>query len=202
MRFLARPNEKIRRLIVKKFIALSAVAAAAIAATPAAAQAPQGPRVEALVGYDAPRIDLSDVGVNDKFKDEGVLYGVGVGYDFALGNGASLGVDLEATDSNVKESNVAGTLETGRDLYAGGRVSFPLGADGSNVYLKGGYTNARFKATDGLVTASENLKGYRLGAGAQFAVSGKAYIGGEYRFSDYEQDVSRHQLALTLGTRF
>jgi outer membrane immunogenic protein len=187
---------------VNKFIALTAVASAALAASPALAQAPQGPRVEALIGYDAPRIDLSEAGVDAKFKDEGVLYGVGVGYDFALGNGAALGVDLEASDSNVKESNVAGTLKTGRDLYAGGRVSFPLGADGSNVYLKGGYTNARFTATDGLVTDSENLKGYRLGAGAQFALTGKAYVGGEYRFSDYEQDVTRHQLALTVGTRF
>jgi outer membrane immunogenic protein len=123
---------------VNKFIALTAVATAALAASPALAQAqtPHGPRVEALVGYDAPRIDLSDAGVDAKFKDEGVLYGVGVGYDFALGNGAALGVDLEATDSNVKESNVAGTLKTGRDLYAGGRVSFPIGAVGSNAYVK------------------------------------------------------------------
>jgi outer membrane immunogenic protein len=198
LRFL----KKTRRLIVNKFIALTAVATAALAATPAMAQAPQGPRVEALVGYDAPRIDLSDVGVDGKFKDEGLLYGVGVGYDFGLSNGVSLGADLEATDSRVKESNEAGTLKIGRDLYAGGRVSFPLGADGSNVYLKGGYTNARFTADDGLVRDSANLDGYRLGAGAQFALSGKAYVGGEYRFSDYEQDVTRHQLALTVGTRF
>lgn len=187
---------------MKKFLALTAVSAAALAATPAMAQAPQGPRVEALVGYDALRVDLEDAGVDGKFKDEGVLYGVGVGYDFALGNGASLGVDLEASDSTAKESNVAGSVKAGRDLYAGGRVSFPLGADGSNVYLKGGYTNARFTASDGVVRASDELDGYRLGAGAQFALSGKAYVGGEYRFSDYENDVSRHQLALTVGTRF
>jgi outer membrane immunogenic protein len=189
-------------MTVKKFVALTAVAAAALAATPAAAQAPQGPRVEALVGYDALRVDIEESGIDGTFKDEGLLYGLGVGYDVALGNGASLGVDLEASDSKVKESNVAGTLEAGRDLYAGGRVSFPLGADGSNVYLKGGYTRARFSATNGIVRESENLKGYRLGAGAQFAIGGKAYVGGEYRFSDYDQDVRRHQLALNVGTRF
>lgn len=187
---------------MNKFVALAAVASAALAATPALAAAPTGPRVEGIVGYDAVRVDLSDAGIDGKFKDEGVLYGVGVGYDFGLSNGVSLGADLEATDSNTKESNIAGTLKTGRDLYAGGRVSFPLGADGSNVYLKGGYTNARFKASDGTISASENLDGYRLGAGAQFAVSGKAYVGGEYRYSNYEQDVERHQLALTVGTRF
>ena len=84
---------------MKKFVALTAVATAALAATPALAQAPQGPRVEALVGYDAPRIKVNDSGINGTFKDEGVVYGVGAGYDFALGNGASLGVDLEASDS-------------------------------------------------------------------------------------------------------
>ena len=88
---------------MKKFVALTAVATAALAATPALAQAPQGPRVEALVGYDAPRIRVNDSGINGTFKDEGVVYGVGAGYDFALGNRASLGVDVEASDSTVKE---------------------------------------------------------------------------------------------------
>jgi outer membrane immunogenic protein len=187
---------------VNKFIALTAVATAALAATPALAQAPQGPRVEALVGYDAPRVRVNDGGINGTFKDEGVAYGIGAGFDFALGNGAALGVDVEASDSTMKEENTAGTLKAERDLYAGGRVSFPLGADGSNVYLKGGYTNARFSAENGALRAKQDLDGYRIGAGAQFALAGKAYVGGEYRFSDYEQDVRRHQVVATLGTRF
>lgn len=188
---------------MKKFVAFTAFAAAtAAAATPALAQAPQGPRVEALVGYDQTKLDLNGLGIDDSFKEEGVLYGVGAGYDFALGNGASLGVDLEASDSTVKESNSAGTLKAKRDLYAGGRVSFPLGADGSNVYLKGGYTNARFSASDGVISDSANADGYRIGGGAQFALTGKAYVGGEYRYSNYEGGLERHQLAATIGTRF
>jgi outer membrane immunogenic protein len=187
---------------VNKFVALTTVAGAALAATPALAQAPQGPRVEAIVGYDAPRVRLNQGGIVGTFKDEGVVYGVGAGFDFALGNGAALGVDVEATDSTMKEANSAGTLRAERDLYAGGRVSFPLGADGSNVYLKGGYTNARFSAERGTLRAKDDLDGYRLGAGAQFALAGKAYVGGEYRFSDYENDVRRHQIVATVGTRF
>jgi outer membrane immunogenic protein len=203
-------QEKIRRSFVNKFVALTAVAAAALAATPALAQAPQGPRVEALVGYDAPRVRVNDSGIVGTFKDEGIVYGVGAGYDFALGNGAALGVDVEASDSTMKEANSAGTLRAERDLYAGGRVSFPLGADGSNVYLKGGYTNARFSAEQqgtrlgntGLVSVKQDLDGYRIGGGAQFALFGKAYVGGEYRFSDYENNVRRHQIVATVGTRF
>jgi outer membrane immunogenic protein len=203
-------QEKIRRSFVNKFVALTAVAAAALAATPALAQAPQGPRVEALVGYDAPRVRVNDSGIVGTFKDEGIVYGVGAGYDFALGNGAALGVDVEASDSTMKEANSAGTLRAERDLYAGGRVSFPLGADGSNVYLKGGYTNARFSAEQqgtrlgntGLVSVKQDLDGYRIGGGAQFALFGKAYVGGEYRFNDYENNVRRHQIVATVGTRF
>ncbi|UUR08865.1 outer membrane protein [Sphingomonas glaciei] len=196
---------------MKKFVALTAVATVALAATPALAQAPQGPRVEALVGYDALRLDISDAVANGKFKDEGVLYGLGVGYDVALGNGVSLGADLEASDSTAKKNTFAGKISAGRDLYAGGRVSFPLGADGSNVYLKGGYTNARFTLAETVTrltpvptytTYTDNVDGYRLGAGAQFALTGKSYVGGEYRYSNYEGDLVRHQVAATVGTRF
>lgn len=187
---------------MKKLVALTLVSAVALAASPAVAAVPTGPRVEAIVGYDAPRVDLSDLGVDDKIKDEGVLYGVGAGFDFGLSNGAALGIDVEATDSTAKDSNAFGSIKTGRDLYAGGRVSLPIGANGSNVYAKGGYTNARFKASNGVVSDSTNLDGYRLGAGAQLGLNGKAYVGGEYRYSNYEEDVTRHQLALTVGTRF
>ncbi len=192
---------------MKNIVASVALAGAAFIAAPAAAQtagttgAPSGGRVEAVVGYDRVRVDLSDLGTNDTFKDEGALYGVGAGYDFALGNGSSLGVDVEATDSTARESAGGASVKAGRDLYAGGRVSIGI-APNSNVYLKGGYTNARFKASAPGVSDSENLDGYRLGAGAQFGLGGKAYVGGEYRYSSYENDVSRHQIAATVGTRF
>ena len=64
-----------------------------------------------------------------------------------------------------------------RDLYAGGRVSFAV-APNANLYVKGGYTNARFKATAGSVSESANFDGYRLGAGGQLGIGGKAYVGG------------------------
>jgi outer membrane immunogenic protein len=33
-------------------------------------------------------------------------------------------------------------------------------------------------------------------------ISGKAYVGAEYRYSNYQAGIDRHQVALTLGTRF
>jgi outer membrane immunogenic protein len=169
---------------------LFAAAAAAIGfASPAMAQdapAPAGFRVEGLVGYDRPGID--------GFHASGVLFGLGAGYDFALGNSVSLGVDAEATDSTAKKSGVS----TGRDLYAGGRVNFAVSPK-ANLYIKGGYTNARIKLSG---VGAANGDGFRAGAGGQVVVSGKAYVGAEYRYSNYEGGFDRHQVALTLGTRF
>lgn len=168
-----------------------AAAAAALAfATPAMAQdgttAPTGARVEALVGWDRPSID--------GFHDNGILFGIGAGYDFAVGNAVSLGVDVEATDSTAKEDGVS----TGRDLYAGGRANFAVSPN-ANVYVKAGYTNARIKVED---FGGANGDGLRVGAGGQFGIGGKAYVGGEYRYSNYEAGFERHQVALTVGTRF
>ena len=181
---------------MKKFLFATAASAAVLAATPAAAQsaAPAGPRVEAVIGYDKVKA-LGD-------NDGGVLYGLGVGYDFAVAPSVSLGVDGEITDSTqeVGDEDVA-QVKSGRDLYAGARANFAVSPT-ANLYVKGGYTNARFKATDGLDSFSENVDGYRLGAGGQIAISGKAYVGGEYRYSNYEHDLSRHQVAMTVGTRF
>jgi len=180
---------------VKKTLIIAAASTIAFVATPSFAQtAPVGPRIEALVGYDSVKA-LGE-------SDGGLLFGVGAGYDFAVGNGVSLGLDAEATESTQKFGNDDVYVKSGRDLYAGGRVSFGV-SDKANVYVKGGYTNARFTASDGDTDAGFNADGWRIGAGTQYTIAGKTYVGGEYRYSSYEGgDVKRHQVALTVGTRF
>lgn len=183
---------------MKKILFASVASAAFLAATPAVAQdtatAVSGPRVEALIGYDRLRVDGE--------KDGGVLFGIGAGYDFAVGTGVSLGIDAEATESTQKEGDPdIAQVKAGRDLYAGGRVSFAVSPQ-ANLYLKGGYTNARFKFEGEDGSESANADGFRIGAGGQYNVGGKAYVGGEYRYSNYEAGLTRHQVALTVGTRF
>jgi outer membrane immunogenic protein len=168
----------------------AATAAALSFAAPAMAEgkdaaAPAGFRVEALAGWDRASADGN--------SKSGFVFGVGAGYDFAVSNTISLGVDAEASDSTVKDNGV----KAGRDLYAGGRVNFAVG-DKTNLYLKAGYTNAR--VTGG--GFGENLGGFRAGVGGQYVFSGKAYVGAEYRYSNYQSDFDRHQVVLTLGTRF
>ena len=131
---------------------LFAAAAAAIGfASPAMAQetkAPVGLRVEALVGFDHAGID--------SFHENGVLFGVGAGYDVPVSNAFSLGLDVEGTDSTAKKNG----LNAGRDLYAGGRATFAVSPK-ANLYIKSGYTNARIKESG---FGSVNLDGFRVGA--------------------------------------
>lgn len=175
------------------------------AATPAMAQdrAPfTGFRIEGLAGWD--RVQSGD-------HDDAIGYGLGVGYDMQAG-GALVGIEGEISDSDNRDCIGAATvadprlcLKTGRDLYAGARVGAVMGK--ALVYGKVGYTNARgkFTSNDGVAEttlASSDLDGVRVGGGAEFALGPNSFIKTEYRYSNYEQGVERHQVMGGFGFRF
>ncbi|HEX8642249.1 MAG TPA: porin family protein [Allosphingosinicella sp.] len=196
---------------MKKVISvLAAGVAFAALATPAAAAPTAGGRVEAIVGWDHNRLDLDDFGFADEdLSSDGIVFGVGAGYDFAVSPTASLGVDLEATESTADFDFVDGTdsaeISVGRDLYAGVRATFSV-SPAANLYVKAGYTNARIRASadiDGDISSdSANADGLRGGAGVQFALGTSAYLSAEYRYSNYESGYSRHQVVGGIGFRF
>lgn len=183
-------------------------------ATPALAQdvvpnaAGTGPRIEALVGYDAP-----------EGTKNGLAYGVGVGFDFqALGATAGIEGEYVDTDTDDCDENVAISGDElctglGRDLYVGGRIGAVL-AGNSFVYVKGGYTNQRVRAEydDGGngsldFNEGENLDGARVGAGIEFGIptlgfGSAAFLKAEYRYSNYEQGFEKHQGLAGIGFRF
>ena len=189
-----------------------AFAAALLAgtATPALAQDTDnigGFHVDALVGYD--RANIEDEGTN------GILYGVGAGYDFRAGN-AVFGIEGEANDSTADECGTTGAIVgdelcvgAGRDLYVGGRVGAVVGGN-TLIYAKAGYTNARVNiayddgtaATGPDFAGHSNLDGARVGAGAQFAIGPNSYIRTEYRYSNYQDGFDRHQVVGGFGFRF
>ena len=194
---------------MRKFAIAAALLAGTIA-TPALAQDNNnlgGFRIEGLVGYDHPSIEDENA--------DGIVYGVGVGYDFQAGN-AVFGIEAEATDSSADESLTGVALagdtlrvRAGRDLYVGGRAGFGIGGN-SLIYAKAGYTNARVRVDyeDGTVgtvndfTESGNLDGIRAGVGAQIGIGSNAYLRTEYRYSNYEAGVDRHQVVGGVGFRF
>jgi outer membrane immunogenic protein len=196
-------------------ITLIAALMAGTLATPALAQddppppPPASPmsgfRVEALAGWDHTEI-LGD-------DDGGILYGIGIGYDFQTGR-AVLSIEAEANDSTnngcitgIVNANDRFCVTSGRDLYVGARAGFLVGR---NVLLfgKAGYTNARYVSEYDDAGAGihdrygTNLDGIRVGAGAQFGVGRNAYLRTEARYSNYEGGGDRGALLAAFGFRF
>lgn len=179
-----------------KTLILAAVAALTVA-TPALAQdrAPfTGPRAEGVIGYD--KVDINVDGVSNP---DGLMYGGAIGYDVQLG-GLVVGAEGEYTDSDANISAVGARVDAARDLYAGGRVGFATGP--GLLYAKVGYTNARFKGTSAGISDSTNLDGVRVGGGMEFAIARNLYAKAEYRYSNYSDDVERHQVVGGVGIRF
>jgi outer membrane immunogenic protein len=192
---------------MRKFL-IAALSATALA-SPALAQeaAPfTGFRVEGLAGYD-------NLKGNGGGRD-GIAYGGAAGYDFQLGS-AVAGVEGEYLDSDTKgcETAFLTTADTicanaGRDLYVGGRLGFSL-APNTLLYAKGGYTNAKVRVnyTDPATPAnsfsvSDELDGVRVGAGVEQKLGTNLYAKAEYRYSNYEAGIERHQVLGGLGFRF
>lgn len=214
-------------------IMVATLLASAAAASPALAQesAPTftGPRVEAILGYDHVGAGSSvdnDNGRADQSID-GLLYGVGAGYDVNLGS-AVVGVEGEFTDSTAKSSRTDftdqfgfGRVKQGRDLYIGARAGI-LANPQTLIYVKGGYTNSKLGVlagdTNQVTDTSFKLNGWRVGAGVERAINANSFAKLEYRYSKYEDahidfangttsdqfniDTDRHQVVASVGWRF
>jgi outer membrane immunogenic protein len=221
---------------MKKCVAILAAVSTLAVAAPAMAQdkAPfSGFRVGAEAGYDMLRSGSNeDVDTTRDLKQDidGVNYAAVVGYDAAVGENlrigaeASFGDSTASWDNNNNQPNVfnLGRVEAQREIYVGGRVGYVTSPD-LMLYAKGGYTNQRFgiEGTNGTVSQSQRLDtdGYRIGAGAEYALSNNMYAGLEYRYSNYSEgeldfnggtpdgsrfniDTDRHQVVATVGVRF
>lgn len=189
---------------MKSIVYVAALAAASIT-TAAHAGDISGPRAEVLVGYDHTSLGFDPGSRNAN----GVTYGAGIGYDIPVAEHLSVGVDGEVTGTSAKFHDSFDLFsfgaKYGRDLYAGGRVTFKASKN-VNLYAKVGYTNARtrYSYSDSSVSTSYalNYNGVRAGVGAQVRVSGPLYGALEYRYSNYEANLSRHQVLAGVGYRF
>lgn len=188
---------------------LTALLLAATAAVPAVAQdvpTYSGGHVGVITGVDRLR-------ANGDGKT-GVLYGITGGYDVQSAGGGVFGIEGEVADASTKTC-VNGVVAAGdrlcakakRDLYAGGRAGFTTGS--TLIYGKAGYTNLRVGASyeDGTAgtaadfSNSRNLDGVRVGAGLEKNLGGMT-VKAEYRYSNYQDGVTRHQGVVGAGIRF
>jgi len=183
------------------FALVAAGAAVTAFAAPASAQdsAPfAGAHVDALFGWDR---------FQKQGHDNGVLYGLGAGYDVNMG-GTLVGIEGELNGSNVRRNQydvlAAGdrlSTKAGRDLYIGGRIGKVVGGR-TLLYAKAGYTNLRTTVSylDGTQAGTDdfrfhrNLDGARVGAGAEYAIGPNSYLKAEYRYSNYAKGYTSNQV--------
>lgn len=217
---------------MKKIMVAALLTGTAIA-TPALAQDTTptftGPRVEAILGYDhiGAGSDVNNQNGRDDQSIDGLLYGVGAGYDINLGS-AVVGIESEITDSTAKSGRSDltdefgfGRVKAGRDLYVGARAGF-LVNPATLLYVKGGYTNQKLGVlagdTNQLTDTSFKLDGWRVGGGVERAISSNSFAKLEYRYSKYDSahidymngatssefdiDTDRHQVVASVGYRF
>lgn len=189
---------------MKKFAV--AGAAAALFAIPAAANAQAYVQVESGIDH------VSVQGENET----GFGYGVSAGYDMPISGGMFVGIEGTYADSTTKRCESASgdkaCIEAGRDVAAVVRLGTAVGPK-AKLYVLGGYANARgelvlsgttIESNLGVkeISTHEDLDGFRLGAGYQYDINDKFFVKAEYRYSNYEQDASRHSGVIAVGAKF
>lgn len=215
---------------MKKYLLLGAVALTAVS-TPAFAQesgaAMTGPRLEARAGWDHSDLgtalsdgDVIEVAGGD---EDGIAYGVEIGYDAMVGGGfilgAYAGIDFTTADhcENLGGGD-EGCFEIGRNFTVGVRAGMPIGSNAA-IYARGGYSNGRvaFTFNEGQsdnFELGQNLDGFHVGAGAEFNLARNVYASANYVYTNYGSvdyadddfgfalETDRHQVLLGIGMRF
>lgn len=214
-----------------KYVIASILAASAIG--PAHAQDAwqfTGTRIEGLIGYDILQSgDRANDNINTSNNNgdesiEGVLYGVGAGFDIPIGTATLLGFEGEYSDSTGDQGRnerldlpIRSRIDTDRDLYVGGRLGL-VTSPNTLLYVKGGYVNTKILADsadpDDRFELDFEAEGWRAGAGFEFILGPTAFGKLEYRYSNYDKlrfdeadmerdiDLDRHQFVFGIGLRF
>lgn len=179
-------------------LAASAIATPAFAAGDAI--------VEAQIGYDTPSVDGS-LG-----STSGVSYGVTLAYELPIDDTIFFGAEVAVNNSTAKECAGGGTavdprvcFGAGRDFGAAARFGVDI-AKNDSIYAIAGYSNLKANVTADAGTgpsgASTTLDGVQVGVGYRHWFGEKLFGKFEYRYSNYEAGVERHQGLVGVGYQF
>jgi len=223
-----------------RFFAVLFAASATVAATPASARE-EGPnftgvRFEARAGWDSfggnltmPDPDDDDETITVSSSRDKLGYGAELGYDHQLGPvviGAYAGVDNNSSSHCLEiVGDDLGCLESGRNLYVGGRAGVVIG-NSLLVYGKGGYSRGRYSLaydgdtdvnTNAIYVIADSAGGTHYGGGLEMAFTPNFYGRVEYVRTRYhglatvsplDDDVAvgirarRNQATAGIGLRF
>lgn len=197
-------------------ITIAALAAFGAAAAPAHADTFDGPYVGVTAGWErneiADRIEARPI-TGEASRDALVLGGY-AGYNLKATDRIVIGAEAGFTAA-VDDTSRA--ISTGRPLSIDPRYSFDLSAragylvtDKALVYVRGGYANTRVRttfapATGAPVVTSDNLDGWQIGGGIEYAISEHVSARAEYRYSDLGSNggqYDRHQTLVGVSYNF
>jgi outer membrane immunogenic protein len=190
---------------MKKYFAL----AATLACVPGVAAAQDqggkfdGVRIEGRLGYETPT--LTTDGTVYKI-DSAVSYGGELGFDLKAGNKVVVGPYAVYEFSSVKLCDSTFCLSEQGNLGAGARVGFVVSPT-VLVYGKLGYASIRFKASDGINSASESKGGVQGALGVNVNFGQNVYGLVEFNYGDYgklvdDVGLQRRHVAAGVGVRF
>jgi outer membrane immunogenic protein len=194
---------------------LALLATTAIAAAPAQAETFDGPYIGVAAGWERNEVADSINGqtVAAEASRDALALGGYAGYNYKLTEKVVIGA--EAGFTATVDDRIQAT-SGGRDLVIDPRYSFDLGAragylvtDKALVYVRGGYANTRVRTARSTATTivrdSDNLDGWQVGGGLEYAISEKVSARVEYRYSDFGKDggdFERHQTLVGVSYNF
>ncbi|WP_324826772.1 outer membrane protein [Qipengyuania zhejiangensis] len=145
----------------------------------------------AVGGYDDVTLEAGGL----EGSSDGAVFGAVGGYDFSVGS-MLFGAEVELTEStagyteyDVLDADDSVSLDAGLDFYIGARAGL-VASNTVLIYGKVGFTSASVEGTynDGAGfsdSEGENMGGYRVGGGIEFAATSSLRLRAEYRYSDY-----------------
>ena len=169
---------------------------AVLVAVPTVAQAAEpfnGPFVGIQGGWqqDRQRLRVDDGNVTSltRSTSDGFAYGGQVGYDLRLSPRTVFGIEASLTGRTSRNGFDDGfanayDLRLGRTVNATARAGFLI-QPGGLLYVRGGYSNARFELNDSAGRISQDRDGYTLGVGYEQAITRALSARLEYNYSDY-----------------
>ena len=166
------------------------------------ANAFDGVRAEARVGYETPTV--SDSG--NVYKIGSAVSGGGeVGFDLALGKSVVVGPYAVYEFSSVKLCDGPDCIKEDGNLGIGGRIGVAVG-DKALIYAKVGYARIGFSANTSFGTGSTDKDGVQGAIGLDYNFSKTVYGLVEINYADYGKffgvNLQRRHVAAGVGVRF
>ena len=131
-------------------------------------------------------------GFANSYDGDGFFVGGQVGYNMQW-NWFVGGIELDGNWAEIDGSDggVGGTVDTTElEWLASGTVHLGLGWDRFNPFILGGITGAGVDQTNSgsALNGEDTFWGWTVGAGVNFALTDHVILGGQYRFTDFQDE--------------